>query len=370
MLTELDPHDGQRVTDLFDGFDWHLAVDATLGGAVQGKILVDDPQRPTAALLGANHRFFVTGCADNAAFVRDLVEYFDETIYPVGRAAGASAFTLTYKSQDWQRAVEAAFADKYLLADTRFYLECSGTDLDWRAMIPPDCSVEPVTADLLQRRGLGNMSALVEEMQSERASVEEFLAASFGFCMLCGDQITGWCLSEYNTGQRCEVGIETAEGYRRQGIATILTAALLEQAFEQGMQRVGWHCWTRNRPSLATALKAGFREVGSYSLYLSWFDEAMNFAVNGNVCLWDGHPLEALAWYQRALANGELPAWVWWNAASAAARLLNVDLALAYLDQAVRHGFPNPQHVVESDDWAGLRQSSRWPEVLRISDAR
>ena len=54
---------------------------------------------------------------------------------------------------------------------------------------------------------------------SERPSVADFLARSFGYCLVHENQIIGWCMSEYNNGNRCELGIETAAPFRRRGLA-------------------------------------------------------------------------------------------------------------------------------------------------------
>ena len=82
-----------------------------------------------------------------------------------------------------------------------------------------------IDKDLLAERHLGNMDDLVKEMHSERPSVQDFLAKSFGYCVLYNDTLVGWCMSEYNTGSRCEIGIETVAGYRRRGIATLTASA-------------------------------------------------------------------------------------------------------------------------------------------------
>ena len=77
------------------------------------------------------------------------------------------------------------------------------------------------------------MEQLREEMCSERPSVEDFLARSFGVCLVDEEQdaLAGWCLSEYNCGDRCEVGIEVDEAYQRHGLGTLLARALCQEAF-------------------------------------------------------------------------------------------------------------------------------------------
>jgi RimJ/RimL family protein N-acetyltransferase len=101
-------------------------------------------------------------------------------------------------------------------------------------------------------------------MCSERASVEDFLARSFGLCPVHENEIAGWCMSEYNVSGRCEIGIATTEKHQRKGIATLATWSFLAEAHQRGYQRVGWDCWTRNEASTATARKAGFHLIEEY----------------------------------------------------------------------------------------------------------
>jgi RimJ/RimL family protein N-acetyltransferase len=108
------------------------------------------------------------------------------------------------------------------------------------------------------------LDAVREEMCSERASVEDFMARSFGICPVYGNEVAGWCMSEYNVGDRCEIGIATTRTHQRKGIASLATQVFLNEAHRRGYQRVGWDCWTNNTPSAATARKAGFTLVEDY----------------------------------------------------------------------------------------------------------
>jgi len=71
-------------------------------------------------------------------------------------------------------------------------------------------------------------------------------------------------MSEYNVGDRCEIGIATVEKHQRKGIAALVTGSFLAEAHRRGYTRVGWDCWTRNEASGATARKAGFTLVEEY----------------------------------------------------------------------------------------------------------
>jgi RimJ/RimL family protein N-acetyltransferase len=104
-------------------------------------------------------------------------------------------------------------------------------------------------------------------MCSERASVADFLARSFGVCLVDESEraLAAWCLSEYNCGARCEVGIEVVEAYQRRGLGTGLARALCAEAAARGVERVGWHCIAANTASGATARAAGLALVARYT---------------------------------------------------------------------------------------------------------
>ena len=129
-------------------------------------------------------------------------------------------------------------------------------------------ALRAVDRELVTAAELGRMEQLREEMCSERPSVEDFLARSFGVCLVDEEQDTlaGWCLSEYNCDDRCEVGIEVDEAYQRHGLGTLLARALCQEAFtRRGIRRVGWHCLAANAASGATARRAGLRLAKRYA---------------------------------------------------------------------------------------------------------
>ena len=123
--------------------------------------------------------------------------------------------------------------------------------------------MQRITSEFLSSDVTG-LDAVREEMCSERTSVKDFLAHSFGLCPVHSNEVAGWCMSEYNVGDRCEIGIATAEKHQRQGIATLTTWFFLAEAYRRGYRHVGWDCWARNVPSVATARKAGFTLVEEY----------------------------------------------------------------------------------------------------------
>ena len=266
-MHELEPAAYERARPLFPDLDVHLAVKALLAGNVPGRVYVDGAARPRAALAWIGHRFYLGGAPENEAFNRELGRFFAETVYPQGLAAGHEGFVVKCTAPGWTQQIDVLLPGKHPIPLGQHYYAGREVGHDWRALLPPDITLRLVDRALLSEK-LEGLADLEEEMQSERPSVDEFLAKSFGFVPMHGDRVAGWCLSEYNCGDRCEVGIATAEGYRRRGLATLVASAFVEYALAHGIAHVGWHCNANNAGSIATALKAGFRKVLEYPAYL------------------------------------------------------------------------------------------------------
>ena len=267
------------VASLFMGLEYHLSVVALLQGVIPGQVFVDNPENPRAALMISGHRYLLAGDANQAVFNRDLAQYFNETVFPHGIAENGGGF-MVYFADGWETVIEGEIlaGHKIYQGPRQYYEFGPGSTLatDWRAMMPENFELAEVNAALLEQSEIQGLGALREEMCSERPSVEEFLKHSFGYSLLHQNALVTWCLSEYNTGDRCEVGIATAEAFRRQGLATLSGAAFIERALAEGYTRIGWHCWARNEGSVNTAVKIGFEKVKDYASYFVPFVDEEN----------------------------------------------------------------------------------------------
>jgi RimJ/RimL family protein N-acetyltransferase len=260
-MEETNTWDTAQMLNVFGGLEDHLAIEAVLRRNAAGRVWVDNPRQPAAGVLWVAHRVYFAG---------EDVQALNAVLRKVAAAAQARG--------DWGIAV-------YGPEESDWAVQLAG--LTWREMPREYWLAAPLTemqqlaalneraeqvekATGLQIRGvdaqllltnLGRLDQLQEEMCSERASVEEFLAHSFGVCLVDKQQqaLAGWCLSEYNCGLRCEVGIEVMEEHQHRGLGTLLTQVLCAEAISRGMTQVGWHCLAENTASRATAQRAGLR---------------------------------------------------------------------------------------------------------------
>jgi GNAT superfamily N-acetyltransferase len=283
VIFRLDPSQYKLVQPhLRDLVDIHLSVVSLLEGLSPGAIFVDDLNQPNSVFGYSMRRFFLAGSPDNDVFNLGVKRFFNDTLYPNAAAMEMPFYTLRYSPDGWDKLIPKILAGCHPVREIRHFYEFSDNQLaiDWRSLIPEGFSLRRVNRSLLAQRHLDNLDKIIDEMQSERSSVEDFLEKSFGFCLVREDQeIVGWCMSEYNCAGRCEVGIATQKDYQRRGFATLNAAAVVDHAIKNGISRIGWHCYASNQPSIGTALKVGFKKVCEYPEYWALTDRTKQMAL-------------------------------------------------------------------------------------------
>jgi RimJ/RimL family protein N-acetyltransferase len=363
-LQELKPNEYERVRPLFRKMDMHLPLQAILASSVNAPIFVDSSTNPQSAITWTGHRFYLAGAPGNNEFIAAARKIFLEKFSLRSRKSGIDSYQVYYASAASESAISAMLLGKYPIKAQRQYYAFKSSRLNWKAMLPTGVTVRSVDAAFLTERRWQNPAFLAEEMVSERESIEDFLAKSFGVCAILGDEIIGWCLSEYNTGHRCEVGIATQVDHQRQGLATAMTVAFVEMARARDVARIGWHCNATNAASSKTALKAGFEKLADYSSFFGWFDDAANLAGNGYFAHARGAYAEALEFYEKSFALGEAPDSAYWGAACDAAMTDQPDKALQYLTEAVQRGYDDREQLEASPYLVSLHSSTGWKAIV------
>lgn len=267
---ELPPLEYPAVLPLFQAQKDQLAPLAVLNGAADGRVYTPSPAGvPVASvILVAGHRYHLAGKVDDPDFNLALQVWLENRLTALC-SAGEWGLMLYYAQSAWQSALEQILAGRGAYPAPRLSYErvlAPDPPLE-QPLLPAGYRLHLVDAELLAMPGLEGLEDLRTELCSERSLVDDFLARSYGYAFFHEANIVGWCLSEYNLGVRCEVGIATAEGHQRRGLATASGLAFLELARRRCMQRIGWHCWARNLASAATAERQGFHLMREYVCY-------------------------------------------------------------------------------------------------------
>ncbi|HOU16176.1 MAG TPA: GNAT family N-acetyltransferase [Anaerolineae bacterium] len=259
MLYELEKTTYPKIIPLFESTGYsQLFVDAVLEGHHVGRVFVDDPQCPAAALVAPLCEFFfLAGQADNAAFNQAMRErILAEFVSPDGD------LLLFPTSAVWQSALEALFGDFKLLRVARkaFTFDperFAAKHATWREQIPAGYTIRRYDRKLAEET----------ELTDFWGSLDNFLAHGVGFALMKGDEIVSRCHSVMVGGGEAEINIETAEPYRRQGFATLAACAFVEHCLAHHL-RPAWSCWDNNIPSQILAHKLGFnRPVDVPAIY-------------------------------------------------------------------------------------------------------
>jgi GNAT superfamily N-acetyltransferase len=263
-MPEISPAHNLLSRQLFYSLEQsHALVAAFFEGYATARLFVDDVTAPKAGVLVCNSRVLCAGDASRIDFVDEMARAFSNELIPAHTARGNDAYLVYASGEGWDAAIQNLFPTHDLYHGTRQYYEIPDLNSKHDLQLPDGYSMQLITPELLSSV-LNGLDAVREEMCSERASVEDFLARSFGICPVYENEIVGWCMSEYNVGDRCEIGIATAPNHQRKGIATLATWHFLAEAHQRGYTRVGWDCWKRNEASTATARKAGFTLIEEY----------------------------------------------------------------------------------------------------------
>jgi RimJ/RimL family protein N-acetyltransferase len=169
--------------------------------------------------------------------------------------------------------------------------------------LPRGMALRPVDADLLAATDLEHYEHIRRWVDGWWGGNAEFLARGVGACLVEDDRIlVSWCLADWASGSRIELGIHTAEAYRRRGYGTMTARDAVQQALEHGYTTIGWHLWAGNAASAATARRAGLRQTHDEVIYHAWYHPIDNALVNAGYRLGRSNPGAAAAWYERAFA--------------------------------------------------------------------
>lgn len=117
---------------------------------------------------------------------------------------------------------------------------------------------------LLSDEKIGNIELLRGECAYRYDCIGTEGSKYLGIAAMMGNDIAGWCLSEFTCSAGAEIGIEVLEGHRRLGLAKAMADEYLQKAGSKGISRVGWHCYRDNVASYRTALACGLVPKTSY----------------------------------------------------------------------------------------------------------
>ena len=367
-MNKLDEANYANARPLFQSLGFHLNSHAVLDGTSWGSCWVDDANGPKSAFLSSPESTYLAGDPDNVAFNASLNEaLMNRTLL----GQDATVFSIVASSQDWFGALKRISQPRTPIAVDRRHYVCTKTKLDWRSHVPEGFSVVPIDHALLNRDDVDVPKHVHSWMKFNWESVPLFLEKAFGRVTLHDKKVVSWSLADCVTADSCEIGIHTADDYRRQGLATLTVAATVEHALSHGFRMVGWHCDEDNLGSSGTAEKVGFTRERDYKMHYLFLEEADELAERGYASFKAGRYQETADGYERMFEIREdSPDYLYHVAARAWGALGNHQKALEYLGKAIERGWRGASHTLNCVEFSTLHDTSEWENLLRRMDAQ
>jgi hypothetical protein len=257
----------------------HLAYVAAsiLAGNTEAQ-LWEIPQDDAPPLLllwdQGNNIFYWAGPPDDmtgvppAICVEALAAWVATTLRPQALALGAPYFRVAACSPALAPLLPALFAGVELHPYPIYLYIASAPPRP--AAAPPGVTLVPITRALLARDDLDNTAEVCAEIHWMWPSLAAFEAAGFGVAACTATAVVGWCTAEYVGPTACGVGIATAPGHRRAGIATAAATCFLGEARRRGLTAY-WECGQSNVASAGLAEKLGLSRLAAEHYWAGCF---------------------------------------------------------------------------------------------------
>lgn len=222
-------------------------IGAVLEGKQTGRVFVDDPDRPRAALVCRTYGFYPAGDAANAALRRFIAD----------APAEARVFDQLYGymvDEPWRDALVRDRGDALTTIGRRAFR--FPDDAPAPTVVPvPGTTVVAIDVPLAARidRELGQLIGLFWGDHGR------FGDGGFGLCTLLGESIASVAYAIAVGARSANIDVETAALFRRRGLSTLTSAGFVAECRRRGLTAT-WGCEAANAASAALAAKLGFVE--------------------------------------------------------------------------------------------------------------
>lgn len=279
MIKEIYIVDFKNYKKLFQNIFYALNSLAVINGDNQGRMWLDNHENPkTGVLVDNENSIYLVGKSNNSNLNKEIANLIFNEIFPKARITSEqfeNTWVIYYDHEDWKNKIEQDMnIIDYLPLKRSYYLYKNPSTLKWEEFITDGYTIEFLNEEFFERKDLTNFNEITNYINKSWSSKEAFLMSGFGFCLVNKDnRIISWCISDWVTDEKTEIGVGTDENFRRRGYATLVVNATLNYCLKKNF-KVGWHCSNHNIASQKTAEKVGFKLEKEYNIILGSFDKA------------------------------------------------------------------------------------------------
>jgi GNAT superfamily N-acetyltransferase len=248
----------------------NLFARAVVEKHIQGKIYVDNPERPkTYYVVHPYGMSLLFGDAHNLSFNLKFRDYALELSISRDRQEWMQAYP-----NNWDQVLSDLFGAS-LVKSTDTHNNQNIIALNTRVNF-----IFNMSRFLSGRRELRSRNCrvvrtdrnLYHEMKGSVipyffwSSADDFVENGVGFSLICEDKLATTAYSAFILDDKLELGIETVPEFRGKGFAQIACTALIDYCLENGYEPI-WACRLENVGSYKLAEKLGFEPIALIPYY-------------------------------------------------------------------------------------------------------
>ncbi len=258
MIIELKKDQFGLVADLYKDIDHNRGViEAVLQGPFPARVFVDDVEKPNMAVVyPVGFFYFVAG----RQFRADFLKAFGRMLFEDWQV---NIVELFFFPEDWSEHANLILGDRPRLRfERRDYALNHELFQERKAellgKLPEGMELLPIDHELLSQYNVNTGMWLTRE---------DYLQQGFGYCLVVEHGIATQCVVGLRTATEVELDVRTDEQYRKQGLATLVSAATIDHALRSGLEPT-WSCFSFNQGSWKIAEKLGFELKHTKSIVL------------------------------------------------------------------------------------------------------
>ncbi len=251
-MIEWTKPDRTPLYELFDSFELVKTMVKPWIEMGLGHIHVDSLSSPRVSLYKFSILNFVVG-ESSSHEAKELLQSFP----PMN--------VLFVPDESWAELVKSEWGEKTKVQH-RTRMDASSLDLDHllelKGRLPSGYDLQPITGDILRKAD----SSMVETLNLVFSSIDEFLEHGFGYCILHESVVVSMAYACFPFIKDFEIQVNTlnSEKYRQKGLATVVSAALIEHGLRNGLTPQ----WDAANPvSVKLAEKLGYTSPQPYDVF-------------------------------------------------------------------------------------------------------
>ena len=231
--------------------------------SAQVRVWVDFREKPRSALIWdlVNTFLYLVGDSNNKNFNSGIQKTIKEIIIPKFLEWKIKKIYFFTSTIEWEKQIQLLFNEsefnKHIMRHYIYNKKNYNLIKNWQEKIPSHFNIKRITKEFLENEKFTNNEEVTYCVIALWQTIERYDKESIGFCLRDKQAIAAWCTTDYIVENDCELYIETFNGFKRKGYATLVASATIEECLKRNYT-IHWHCWETHISSVKTAVKIGF----------------------------------------------------------------------------------------------------------------